>query len=233
MEDRKDERYLNFPIKLLAGLLTVDKDIVLHDILTYSLYTYSLKLLEGNEDQKRKATLNFFAVKTTDKRFFENGKAIADSLPENSPMTGISLKVFWDYYKQEKTTFECAVLAAYCALKSIIGKQPYIKIDNLYLLSRMDGNAKSVKDYMCLSSEVFGYATSFKIRKIKDELVDKWGLKTYGRYTRGFYVSFSMELDALVFEAEKRRKKAKIAYLKKKENDAVLKALEKIKAMNL
>ncbi len=230
MEDRKDERYLNFPIKLIQGLLTVDKDIVLNDICDYALYVYSLKLNDGNDDQRKKATIKYFKI--TDFNLI-NGKAIADSLPENSPMTGISLKVFWDYYKQEKTTFECAVLAAYCALKSIIGKQPYIKIDNLYLLSRMDGNAKSVKDYMCLSSEVFGYATSFKIRKIKDELVDKWGLKTYGRYTRGFYVSFSMELDALVFEAEKRRKKAKIAYLKKKENDAVLKALEKIKAMNL
>lgn len=65
----------------------------------------------------------------------------------------------------------------------------------------------------------------------KDELVDKWGLKTYSRYTRGFYFSFKMELDALVFEAEKSRKKAKMAYLKKKEDEARLKALERIKIM--
>jgi hypothetical protein len=95
----------------------------------------------------------------------------------------------------------------------------------------MDGKAKPVKDYSLLSKEVFEYATPYKIRKLKFALIESWGLKTYGRHTRGFYVSFKMELDALIVQAEIRRKKAKEAYIKKKEQEAYLKAIEKIRKM--
>lgn len=227
MENRRDERYLNFPVQLLAGLMT-DKNKALENIFHYALYTYSLKLNEGSESQRKKATIKYFNVTDYSPT---KGKAISETVPGKGPVTGFSLNVFWDYYNQEKTPFECAVFLAYCALKSIVGEQSFVKIDNLYLLSRMDGKAKSVEDYDQLSKEVFYYATPYKIRRLKDALVDNWGLKTYGRHTRGFYVSFKMELDALVFEAEKRREKAKRAYLKQKEKEAYLKALEKIRMM--
>mgnify|MGYP001019063824 CR=1 FL=1 len=227
MENSRDERYLNFPVQLLAGFMT-DKDKVLANIFHYALYTYSLKLNEGSESQRKKATIKFFNV--TDFNL-NKGKAISETIPGKGPFTGFSLNVFWDYYNQEKTPFECAVFLAYCALKSIVGEQSFIKIDNLYLLSRMDGKAKSVEDYDQLSKEVFYYATPYKIRRLKDALVDNWGLKTYGRHTRGFYVSFKMELDALIVQAEIRRKKAKEAYIKKKEQEAYLKAIEKIRKM--
>jgi hypothetical protein len=226
MENRIDERYLNFPVQLLAGFMT-EKDKVLENIFHFALFTYSLKL-EGYDSQRKKATINFFNVTNFNPT---KGKAISETVPGKGPVSGISLNVFWDYYNQEKTPFECAVFLAYCALKSIVGEQSFVKIDNLYLLSRMDGKAKPVKDYSLLSKEVFEYATPYKIRKLKFALIESWGLKTYGRHTRGFYVSFKMELDALIVQAEIRRKKAKEAYIKKKEQEAYLKAIEKIRKM--
>lgn len=227
MENSRDERYLNFPVQLLAGFLS-EKDMVLENIFHYALFTYSLKLNEGSDSQRIKATIKYFNVTNFSPA---KGKTISETVPGKGPVTGISLSVFWDYYNKEKTPFESAVFLAYCALKSIVGEQSFVKIDNLYLLSRMDGKAKSVEEYDQLSKEIFEYATPYKIRRLKDALVDNWGLKTYSRHTRGFYVSFKMELDALVFEAEKRREKAKRAYLKHKEKEAYLKALEKIRMM--
>ena len=139
----------------------------------------------------------------------------------------IHLSIYWDYRNNEKTEFDKVCLLAFLGIKSIIQNKAYCKIDNRFLLARMDGKAKSV-DFPALSKCIGKYANEYQTKKIKSALRNSWGLCTYGRYTRGFYVSFSMNLDSLVFEAEKRRKSTKEKQHKKLENEAVKKALLKL-----
>jgi hypothetical protein len=76
---------------------------------------------------------------------------------------------------------------------------------NKYWLSRMDGNPKTIKDFSELSPEIEKFSSEYQTKKIKRALRNGWGLVTYSRYCRGFYVSFKIPLMELILEAEKRR----------------------------
>jgi hypothetical protein len=143
-------------------------------------------------------------------------------------MVGINRDAFFDFYKSYKDEFERACLLAFLALKSIVGNKAYIKLDNLYLLSRMDGKPRATSSIAELSNEVSKYANDYQMRKIKFELSQSWGLTTYSRYTRGFYVSFTLSLEELVFEAEKRRKSLKEKQARQRECNAVQAALNRL-----
>ena len=69
---------------------------------------------------------------------------------------------------------------------------------------------------------------NIKPKKIKTELRDNWNLITYSRYTRGFYVSFKLDLEQLVYEAEKRRKSTKEKQAQLAEKLALEKALSRL-----
>lgn len=67
-------------------------------------------------------------------------------------------------------------------------------------------------------------------KKIKNELKDHWGLKSYSRYTRGFYVSFNMTLENLIKTAEADRTARKEKQKRLEEKALVQKVLREIKA---
>ncbi|MDP2888953.1 MAG: hypothetical protein Q8P34_08305, partial [Bacteroidota bacterium] len=102
------------------------------------------------------------------------------------------------------------------------------KTNNLYLWARMSGNSKSIKDISELSEAVKKYANEYQTVKLKTALRDSWGLVTYSRYTRGFYVSFTLDLPALVMEAEKRRKSTKEKQYRQHEKEVVRAVLQSI-----
>lgn len=215
-------KYFNFPIQLLDGFM-VDHMKVLNDIFSYAVYKHAAdKLTEGTIAHRWGKSLNYFGVTGG---VLKNGKLLYDSIPVKSPIAGISIEKYFDFYKNEKTDFEKATLLAYLALKSILGKDSYQKLDNAYLLSRMDGKVKSFKDNIKLSDEIYKYSHPYAVRKLKKELKNYWGLKEYSYYTRGFYVSFSMPLEELVFQAEKRKKSTKEKVAKKLQKEAREKAL--------
>lgn len=219
-------QYFNFPIQLLEGFL-IDHSKVLKDILDYSLYAHSLKLEYGNEDARMKASATFFHITLGSLRgTIQNGKLLYNSIDERSPKVGINLTIFWDYYKNEKTEFEKVCLLAFLGIKSILQKKPYCKMENKFWLARMDGKTHSC-DFTGLSHFMLIYANEYQTKKIKEALRD-WGLITYSRYTRGFYVSFSMSLQDLIYEAEKRRKSTKEKQYKAMEKEALAAALQKL-----
>lgn len=201
---KKTEKYFNFPIVLLNGFLRNDRE-ALSNIFDFAIYENSLNYDCGELESIRKAC-KYFGVKAGNiESTFENGKLLFESIPQNTPKAGLKLELFFEYYKTEKTEFEKICLLGFLAIKSILQKQPYTKITNKYFLSRMDGKTKSVKDYSELSAEILKYANEYQIKKIKYELIFNWGLEHYSRYTRGFYVSFSLDLETLIYHAEKRR----------------------------
>ncbi len=221
------EKYFNFPIQLLEGFLLNDKQ-VLNDILYYAIYKHYLDYLGyGNKKLAIKETKIFFNVSLADdNKSLERGEILIDSLPSNSPMVGLNLSIFWDYYKNEKTEFEKVTLLGFLAIKSILQNKSYCKITNKYWLSRMDGKTKTVSEYYELSNSLKKYNVPYQLRKIKAELEQNWNLKTVSG--RGFNVSFKMSLIALTYEVLKRRKKYKDEVLRKQKNEAKKKALQQL-----
>ena len=223
----KDVRYFNFPIELLSDFLN-DSSKVLNNICDYALYSHSLNMEYGDELECMKASAEFFRIsKSNIEGSLKNGKQLFERIRANGPKVGINLTIFWDYYSNYKSDFDKVCLLAFLAIKSILNKKPYCKIDNRFLLARMDGKAKSC-DFEELSYNILKYANEYQTKKIKYQLSDSWNLKTYSRYTRGFYVSFSLNYDDLVYEAEKRRKSVKEKQNKLLQNEAVKNALTRL-----
>jgi len=223
-----DERYFNFPVQLLQGLL-IDSQKVLNNIMDYCIYENTFELEYGTLDEKIKDSASFYnIILGSISRTKKNGKELYNNLPENPPKVGMNLSIFWDFYKNDKSDFDKICLLGFLAIKSILQQKPYCKIDNKFWFARMDGKAKSC-EIDGLSDKTKKYFNNYQARKIKSELQDGWGLITYSRYTRGFYVSFKLTLSELVYEAEKRRRKTKEKHRKEEEKKALKEAMDKLK----
>ncbi|SNB04137.1 hypothetical protein [Flavobacterium psychrophilum] len=223
------EKYLNFPIQLLVGFM-IDTRKVLNDIIDYAVYQNSLKLELGTDLEKIKTSASFYNMTLgNNKNTFDNGKMLYNSLPENSPKVGLSISMFWDFYKNDKSEFDKICLLAFLGIKSILGTKSYCKVTNLYLWARMDGKTNTIVEVSELSNEVRKYANRYQSENIKNELILNWHLIYYSRFTRGFYVSLKMTLEDLIFEAEKKRKSIKENQYKQLKNEALKKALDRLK----
>jgi hypothetical protein len=221
-----NEKYFNFPVQLLSNFV-MDHQKCLQNVLYYSLYKQGLKLT-GNQNQRIKASAEYFGVSLGNQsEANERGSQLVQDCSSNSPMTGISSTVFWNYCGHEKTEWDKAILLAFLAMKSIIGDKQFIKMDNKFWLSRMAGEKYSLPlDY--LPPEIYKYANEYQTKKLKSELSENWGLVTYSRYTRGFYISFKMTLKALILEAETRRKSNRVLKAKMEREEALKEVLEEI-----
>lgn len=227
METNK-ERYFNFPIQLLKGFM-YDSDNVFKEIHQYSIYENSLKLYKGTELERMKESADFFNVTLQNISLaLKEAKDIYSTVPVNSPKVGLNLKIFWDFYLNDKTEFDKICLLGFLGIKSIIGTKAYFKLTNKNWLSRMNGNVKEVQYYSELSNDIIKYANEYQLKKIKTSLQNNWGLVSYSRFTRGFYVSYSMSYKDLVLIAEKNRISTKEKQRKAKEKEIVKEVLEQL-----
>jgi hypothetical protein len=237
-----EEKYFNFPIQLLGGFM-VDCDKSLMNILHYAIYVQSTKNnLHGSEAKRINDCANYFNVSIgSATNIAKNGKELLDSLPEKSPMAGIRTTMFWDFYKKDKSDFEKACLLGYLAIRSILGNKESTKTNNNHWLARMNGQPKAqietLKDgignyaneyKVIVSAEINKYANEYQLKKIKTELRTNWGLVTYSRYTKGFYISYKLELKALILIAETARKSNKELEYKLKEKELLRVALQEL-----
>lgn len=229
MVSNNEQRYLNFPIQLLQNFL-IDTDRCLYNILAYGVYSHSQKLEFGEETDLLWDSLFYFQIEVDhDEELFRHGEKLFYSLPEKCPKVGLNTSIFNQFYGRQKDEFEKVCLLAFLSLKSIIGTKPFIKTNNRIWLSRMDGNPKSI-DMNELSDEVRKYSSKYQARKIKEELSMKWGLKTYSRTNRGFYISFKMSKNDLVYQAEKKRKQYALKRIKEEEKLAIKMAKDRLSA---
>jgi len=227
----KNEKYFNVPVQLFSGFLQ-NSTICLNNVFEFAIYEHSMKLT-GTQEERFKAACKWYAVMPGNyKENAENGKKLKENTPEKSPKVGISRTMFFDFYQNEKSDFDKICLLGYLAIKSILQKKPYQKIDNKFWLARMDGKAKAVTMFDELSEIILKYSNEYQTVKIKTELRNNWGLVTYSRYTRGFYVSFELSIDQLVFEAENRRKSTKDKQHRQLETAALLKAMSRLNTNN-
>ena len=145
-------------------------------------------------------------------------------------MVGLNTAIWLKYYKDEKTEFEDISFLAFLALKSILGRKTHCKVNNKYWLARMDGKPCSIENYNELSPEIYKYSTEYQTVKIKKALEDSWGLTTYSFHTRGFYVSFELTLEELVYQAEKLKQSNKDREYQAHKKEAREKAYDRLKA---
>lgn len=199
-----ETKYFTFPIILLEGAFS-DIQKVCSNIISYSIYFYSKSFDGESESEKMEKAAKALHVTMGSTK---DTLKIAKELDRKNckTMTSINTSIVWDFRDNYKSHFEIAVFTAFCAIRSIIGKKSYCKTTNLFLLSRMAGEPCQV-DYSELPEPLFKYCNEYQLKKIKSELVLHWGLKYYSHFTRGFYVSFSMNLPELVLQAETRKKK--------------------------
>ncbi len=201
-----NEKYLNFPIRLLNGAFS-DIKTAMDNIMYYAGFVHCDLLEIGNNTEKMKASGSYLGITYGNpKEAYKNGKMLYDSLPENQPMAGINKDTCFDFYKHYKTPDQIAVLLAFLAIKSIVGSKPYYKTNIEQIGCRMAGLV-SVKEKDDIPEDIKNYLSRRKFDKIKYELQVNWNVNFYSYYTRGFYVSIDnkLKLDQLVFEAEKNR----------------------------
>jgi hypothetical protein len=198
-------KYFNFPVQLLDRFL-INSHKRLEDITDYAIYEKSLKVEKGTVKDRIKESASFYNMTLGSiEKTLNNGQELYNSIPTNSPKVGLSLSIFWEYYKKDKTEFDKVCLLAFLALKSILGNKAYCKTTVKFWLSRMDGKCKQVNEYWELSPEIEKFSNEYQTKKIKTALRNGWELITYSRFCRGFYISFKISLGQLILEAEKRR----------------------------
>lgn len=224
-----DKRFFNFPICLLQDFIYT-KNNNLDNILHFALYDHALnKLKHGSMERRFLESAKYHRVSLGDANgSLDKGMELYEEHSSKKVKAGIETEMFWDFMNNEKTLQEQILLLGFLALKSILQKQSYCKVTNLYWLSRMDGKSCSHDSIEDLSTPIKSFANEYQLNKIKSELMENWGMINYGRYTRGFYVSSKMSLEDLVFEVEKKRKARKAKQQKEDKKAALAKALERL-----
>lgn len=232
MDFLSTSRYINFPIQLLQGFLRNPAE-CLNNILLYGLYAFTEKVEFRDRMKNIQAAMRYYRVDDMNPKYvLQKGETLYLRLHRDTPKAGIEINVFWDFVRNPKTEFEKVCLLGFLAFKSILQDKSYCKITNKFWLSRMDGKAKCVKEISELSPEIRRFHNEYQTKKIKSELRDSWGLKTYSRYTRGFYVSFKLTLEELITVAENRRKTRKEKLYKEHEKEILKRVLEKLNNNN-
>ncbi len=221
--------YYNFPIQLINGFLDDSKKVLI-DISHYCIYRVFIDNFEKNSGSftgYQKACDDFGIEFKNVAAAYQNGKDLYEATIDKSPMVGMTSEMYWDYMTNEKSEFEKVLLLGDLAFKSILGAKSYIKLDNKYWFSRMNGSVKSIVKEE-ISPKLQRYLNEYQTKKIKNQLIAGWGLASYSRYNRGFYVSYKMTLDDLAYHAEKIRKSTQDKKIKNDVKSAHEKALERL-----
>src|SRR5690242_7142518 len=133
------ERFFNFPIQMMQGVLEgwKEKDEFLRDILYFHIENHAQKIEDHNEyeeteEQRFKRSAEFWGVKMSGniERSYERGAELLEEFEKSKVFVGISTEIFWNFYQNEKTQFEWECLVAFLALKSILGKKTFCKSNN-------------------------------------------------------------------------------------------------------
>lgn len=220
-------RFITFPVELLRGAFTDIKGICSNAI----YYAVFIRCKDYGESPK--VAFEYFGITGNYDASMKQGQELHDSL-HKPPLTSVNIDIIMDFLHNPKSDFEKAVFCAFCGFRSIIGTKPYVKTNNGMLLVRMFGY-RSTKDFEAVRQKPAYYKAHFSTpQKIRYQLTEKiikhelslfWGLKYYSNQSKGFYVSFSMDFESLVTQAEKSRKST----LLQKQREEQKQVVERIK----
>lgn len=211
-----DTRFFTFPVELLRGAFD-DIAGVCSDALNYAIYVRCKDYNEAPDE-----AFLFFGLTGNANESFARGEELCNSFIR-PVLVSVNKAIVFDFMENPKTDFEIAVFCAFCGLRSIIGTKPFAKSNNGLLIARMFGYA-TTKEFEELQVKPTYFRLHFStVQKVRYQLTDKilknelmlnWGLKYYANQSKGFYVSFSLDLRTLATYVEKARKSNR---LKKKQ----------------
>ncbi len=222
--------YINFPINILMNSDVSNISNRCNFILQYSCYEYSKRpeLSSLNFARRIAAAEKYYNVPFSEDDY-EQGYAVfhmysnSNSKPNKFPKSGISVSMLLNFRDNPKNDFEVESFLGFCAIRSILQKQPYFKLTKDYLVARMAGMS-TMSEHTIANDNITKYQKRHHFSKLIKELSDHWGLKTYANYTYGIYVSFSMtrfELGIIAEEHKKRNKAIREAKSRKEENERI------------
>lgn len=245
-----ETKYFTVPIPMLQGLLAGQKTIknVMVNVMDYSIYYHAKHSVYGENGEmggynsmetQLKAASDFLNIQTYLQRTLSNGKELYEGL-QNKPYCSIAAQIMWDYYNNPKTDYQLALLCAFCAVRSIIGKAEYRKTNKGLIIARMFGynDAAAFKSslpekfskyrgrvmFEHYTKEVEArekYAKRYHMDKLLTDLELSWGLKRYSDHVRGMFISFSLDYKTLAVVNENSKKKHKLNDLKEVKKQAM------------
>ena len=227
--------YATIPITLLKNIHK-DQLGTIRKMFDYAIYDRMIKdfpeLISEFTTNEIELSMQYFNLKPTDlKRILEDGQQIYFN-HKSAPNASINIEIL-NKFRQYKAEFDLMVFCSFCAFKSMIGTKSYFKTTNDYLLSRMFGyvNLEEYRNSNVTEEEqnlMIRYSKRYWLDKIKVALQDDWYLIYYSYKNKGFFVSFTMSLTALVNIAEDRKDKSKLKQLERKQD--IQKALDQRKS---
>jgi hypothetical protein len=222
--------YINFPIKVLMSSDVNNISERCNFILQYSCYEYSKRpeLTSLNIAKRIAAAGKYYNIPFSEDDY-EQGYALyhefnnSNSGLNKHPKCGISVDMILAFRDNPKNEFEVESFLGFCAIRSILQKQPYFKLTKNYLVARMAGMS-TMSEHTKANENTTKYQNRYHFDKLIKELSDHWGLKTYAKYTHGVYVSFTMSRFEIGKIAEERKKKNKVireAISRKEEDERI------------
>jgi hypothetical protein len=225
----RNDFYFNFPIEIVKTAFT-DITGTCGDIISYAIYDRFQKMELGDDEEKIKSVFSYLNINNSDwKGSISRGRRVFNSIENHKVKTGAKNNIVFQYRDEYQNDFKIAVFVAYCALRSIIGVKTHVGTSNDFLIARMCGYAKKEGLSDGLTDGLGQFYTRRKLDKIKKELIENWGLKYYAQGVMGFYAGFNIELEELIYLAEKNKFKNKIDRQKEEFNEAKNKALERLR----
>ena len=192
----------------IMGLFQKDERLNLLSIEYYQLHMAlsSLKIKNGSIDH-----------------IINSAKKIEASKPENDPMPMINVKMLFNFRDKPKFEFEIAQLAAFIAVKSIIGVNAFYKTNKAMIVSRMFGYA-STKHlpasfmHVAVSNLFKKYSNRYHIGLVLQALQLNWNVVSYNNNTHGLFMAIGnkISLNDLALRVEMKSNKNKIKTLSDK-----------------
>lgn len=196
---KEKPKYLNFPISLLQGFMEG------HQRPFNNIAGYCVAFEMKAHQKPFVEALGMFDLDPStpkDAEWVTKGIELFNITPRNQPRTGLEVRMFWEYYQEEKTDEEKATLLAFLAIKSIVGAVGWYKLGKQELIfHRMAGHTDCNSK---LPDTIKPFCTRFKFDKIKKALVLHWGISIYSNHTRGLYIG-TIPLQELALIAERRK----------------------------
>lgn len=220
--DKTNKIFFNVPIPLLKQLHTNCREFY-EKAFDVGVYLCSKNLEGSSAVEKYNAAMKFLNVsqgKSSDTAL-KSARSIIYNIGDNYPTAGLDTHTYFDFYKNEKSDFEIASLAAFLGIKSIIGTKPYCKTNKAFIHARMFGyvTAKEMPSKLSLLEQK--YQIRWHMDKILLELQTNWSLKLISDHQRGMYVSFSLSLEQLAEKSLINKQKAKIQQLRESKKKAI------------
>lgn len=233
----KEIVYINAPVPLLAEFMD-DPARAVNDMIYYAAFRKCLHIHEAMDTDEigaLRAAFKALGFSNSDyNSAYDRGQELYNSIPDGVPFFGVSRDVIASFLDDPQDEFDRVCFLAFCGLKSIIGCKGYDKTYKDVLFGRMAGLNKSVKFLEDLPPGMHKYYSSRHYwGKLIKELENAWNLVYYSNRNKGFFVSFKLSPEELIYQAEKRRPSLKEKLKKQEMEEAKRVAMERVNKLKI